>query len=159
MENKGHQRQRGKELHHLNKFIFFIVPLLIVSISCKSKRYKEIEYLLAGDEYKYWRLDSIDSPSEFCYYRNYTYDRFFFNQKLKTRHKSGNPYGDDVLIGLNTWGIINDSTILMNENINYLILSLTENHVVLLNKTVKDKEILFLYKSPEQEILVTPDLR
>lgn len=127
IEDTRARYSRKPGANHLNKFIFFIVPLLIISISCKSKRYKEIEYLLAGDEYKYWRLDSIDSPSEFCYYRNYTYDRFFFNQKLKTRHESGNPYGDDVLIGPNTWKIIDDSTLLFNGHITCRIIELSDS--------------------------------
>ena len=105
----------------MNKILYIFVFFII---GCSSN-ITFVEQMLSNGGEKYWMSDS--SNYEKCFLIDGSYIRTTFDEEDNKRYFYGNPYGDDIIIGKDTWEVVDDSTIVFNGHIRCIIIHLSDS--------------------------------
>lgn len=145
----------------MNKILFFL--LIIITISCKSKREREIIKYLTNNDYKFWYFyeyaTDLENPirHEVCYFNN--------GKKIKVRldtvqmkrylYDPNNMLAPDIEIKyVDEWELINDSTLLFARNYKINLILLNDIIFSFYSRVGTKNDTTIWHKSPHQEIKI-----
>ncbi len=121
----------------MNKFIFLIIVSLL--LSCKRK--SEVENIFISEQNEYWNYKDCDEGHSlyFRFYEKGDYDTYL--SKPMNESKGFDLFNDDgdLVSGLRTWSIKNDSTFVWDES-EYKIEICTKDSIILTYFHYKEKD-------------------